>query len=246
MAGFAACALQACPGLTAMQLFHEIEKSADLYPYFDYAFGYGVPQASYFCNKRQHTVARPSFRFVEKDDVVELHFLNPVLPTEISRPLFCNVQNEQGTLDAYRQIEINNMDTASYITFDKKQLYRRTLNVWFDGYTASFRLTDEQNKRLTVTGYSTDFSYQMKPAKFDNFSYSPMLSKQWKKGDWSDVNTFGNSAKWRGDFYIQLGDVIRLSSQEYEIGPWSPVSRIGVRVMRALAKPYPLHLRPRA
>ena len=238
VAGFAACALQACPGLTAMQLFHEIEKSADLYPYFDYAFGYGVPQASYFCNKRQHTVARPTFRFVEKDDVVELHFLNPVLPTEISRPLFCNVQNEQGTLDAYRQIEINNMDTASYITFDKKQLYRRTLNVWFDGYTASFRLTDEQNKRLTVTGYSTDFSYQMKPAMFDNFSYSPMLSKQWKKGDWSDINTFGNSAKWRGDFYIQLGDVIRLSSQEYEIGPWSPVSRIGVRVMRALAKPY--------
>ena len=238
VAGFAACALQACPGLTAMQLFHEIEKSADLYPYFDYAFGYGVPQASYFCNKRQKAAARPSFRFVEKSDVVELHLLNPVLPTEISRPLFCNVQNEQGTLDAYRQIEIDNMDTVTYITFDKKQLYRRTLNVWFDGYTASFRLTDEQNKRLAVTGYSTDFSYQMMPGKLDNFAYSSTLSKQWKKGDWSDVSSFGNSAKWRGDFYVQLGDMFRLSSQEQDIQFWSPATRIGFRIMRALAKPY--------
>ncbi len=50
-AGFAACAKQAKPALTNMQLFKEIEKSADLYPYFDYAHGYGVPQASYFVNK---------------------------------------------------------------------------------------------------------------------------------------------------------------------------------------------------
>jgi len=50
-AGFAACAKQARPNLTNMELFKEIEKSADLYPYFDYAHGYGVPQASYFFRK---------------------------------------------------------------------------------------------------------------------------------------------------------------------------------------------------
>jgi hypothetical protein len=48
VAGFAACAKQVKPSLNNMELFREIEKSGDLYPYFDYAHGYGVPQAGYF------------------------------------------------------------------------------------------------------------------------------------------------------------------------------------------------------
>ena len=48
VAGFAACAWQLHPEYNAMQLKAEIEQSADLYPYFDYAMGYGVPQAAYF------------------------------------------------------------------------------------------------------------------------------------------------------------------------------------------------------
>ncbi len=48
VAGFAACAWQCHPEYNAMQLKAEIEKSADLYPYYDYAMGYGVPQAGYF------------------------------------------------------------------------------------------------------------------------------------------------------------------------------------------------------
>jgi hypothetical protein len=46
--GFAACAWQSNMALTNMQLFHEIEKSGHLYPYFDYMHGKGVPQADYF------------------------------------------------------------------------------------------------------------------------------------------------------------------------------------------------------
>jgi subtilisin family serine protease len=45
VAGFAACAIQANPNLSNMQIFHLLEKSAHLYPYYDYAHGYGVPQA---------------------------------------------------------------------------------------------------------------------------------------------------------------------------------------------------------
>jgi hypothetical protein len=44
--GFAACAMQYLQGITAMELFEEIEKSASLYPYFDYGTGYGIPQAA--------------------------------------------------------------------------------------------------------------------------------------------------------------------------------------------------------
>ncbi|GAA3947700.1 hypothetical protein GCM10022406_31850 [Hymenobacter algoricola] len=47
-AGFAACVWQQERGLSAMQVFAKIQQSADLYPYFDYAHGYGTPQARFF------------------------------------------------------------------------------------------------------------------------------------------------------------------------------------------------------
>ncbi len=46
VAGFAACAKQVLPELSAIDLKKTIEMSGNLYPYFDYAHGYGVPQAS--------------------------------------------------------------------------------------------------------------------------------------------------------------------------------------------------------
>jgi hypothetical protein len=44
-AGFAACVLQYDSTLKVMDLFRKLEASANLYPYFDYAHGYGVPLA---------------------------------------------------------------------------------------------------------------------------------------------------------------------------------------------------------
>lgn len=44
-AGFAACVLQSDSTLTAMELFQRVEQAGDLFPYYDYAHGYGVPQA---------------------------------------------------------------------------------------------------------------------------------------------------------------------------------------------------------
>lgn len=46
VAGLAACVWQQQRGLTAMQLFARLQQSATLYPYYDYAHGYGLPQAS--------------------------------------------------------------------------------------------------------------------------------------------------------------------------------------------------------
>lgn len=59
VAGFVACAIQTRPGYTNMQIFKEIEKAGDLYPYFDYAHGYGVPQARHFF--KMPSTARPTF-----------------------------------------------------------------------------------------------------------------------------------------------------------------------------------------
>ncbi|HRH65746.1 MAG TPA: S8 family serine peptidase, partial [Bacteroidia bacterium] len=62
IAGFAACAWQSHREWTNMELFGEIQKSGHLYPYFDYAHGYGIPQASYFIEKEKNR--EPTFDFV--------------------------------------------------------------------------------------------------------------------------------------------------------------------------------------
>lgn len=46
--GFAACVRQLHPEWTTEKLWGELRKSGSLYPYFDYAHGFGVPKASYF------------------------------------------------------------------------------------------------------------------------------------------------------------------------------------------------------
>ncbi|MBR5028369.1 MAG: S8 family serine peptidase, partial [Bacteroidales bacterium] len=69
--GFAACAWQCRNGFTAMQMKAEMERSADLYPYYDYAFGYGVPQANYFLEGKE--TPKPTFHFEE--DSANVYFV---------------------------------------------------------------------------------------------------------------------------------------------------------------------------
>lgn len=46
--GFAACIRQLHPDWSTEKLWSEIRKSGSLYPYFDYAHGFGIPKAGYF------------------------------------------------------------------------------------------------------------------------------------------------------------------------------------------------------
>ena len=65
VSGFAACAWQKKPQLNNMELFREIEQSGHLYPYYDYAHGYGVPQAKYFTKSEEINIKR-TFEFVDQ------------------------------------------------------------------------------------------------------------------------------------------------------------------------------------
>lgn len=143
VAGFAACAWQASPGKTAMEMFKEIEKSADLYPYFDYAFGYGVPQASYFLEKGCKAVS-PSFVFEQNDSVVVVRPIGVVKESQ----LFLNVQNDDGRIDEYQVLTLSDFDSNTTLRVFKSSLYKRTLNVSLNGYCDSFRLTDSQTAKL--------------------------------------------------------------------------------------------------
>lgn len=65
VSGFAACAWQIDTTLTNMQLFKRLEQSGSLFPYYDYMHGYGVPQASVFCNSPRQ-IQKPTFSLMEE------------------------------------------------------------------------------------------------------------------------------------------------------------------------------------
>ncbi len=78
VAGFAACVRQLHPTITSYELLKTIETSADLYPYYDYAHGYGVPQAKNILKKETDTIT-PSFEIKFDGDSMKI-----VLPINFS------------------------------------------------------------------------------------------------------------------------------------------------------------------
>ena len=51
--GFAACVRQLHPEWNTEKVWSEIRKSGSLFPYFDYAHGFGIPKASYFFSEEK-------------------------------------------------------------------------------------------------------------------------------------------------------------------------------------------------
>ncbi|TGE19994.1 S8 family serine peptidase [Hymenobacter elongatus] len=86
MAGFAACAWQQQRDLPVMQLFSQLQTCADLYPYFDYAHGYGLPRAAAFLRPvGPGTSGQPTVDFVPQDTVVTV-LIRPeaaVIPAQV-------------------------------------------------------------------------------------------------------------------------------------------------------------------
>jgi len=54
IAGYAACLWEAFPHLTNQKLFKLIEQTGHLYPYFDYAHGFGIPSAKRLSKLKVH------------------------------------------------------------------------------------------------------------------------------------------------------------------------------------------------
>ena len=124
-AGFCACAWQTKRDLTALQMKAEIQKSCDLYPYYDYAFGYGVPQASYF-TKEEKTVER-SFNLVQEKDGVKI-----AIPKVIeNQDVFISVEGTDGVLLGYYKVSPDSMG----IKLNNKDFGQgRKLNVSYNGF----------------------------------------------------------------------------------------------------------------
>lgn len=134
VAGFAACVWQINPQMANMQVFHEIENSGHLYPYYDYMHGYGIPQASYFFKKNE-LAKEKSFVFVKGDEFLEIkvkpNFID--LPQTIGNVLYYNIQGENGLLKQYFVVEVF-QEEAVRIPISKLQGGDK-INVHYKGYT---------------------------------------------------------------------------------------------------------------
>jgi serine protease AprX len=88
VAGLAACAQQASGGkLTALELFRQVREAGELYPYYDYAHGYGRPEAGRLLARRPGpAAAEPTFDFVVHDSLVAV-VLRPAATVPAARPL---------------------------------------------------------------------------------------------------------------------------------------------------------------
>lgn len=134
VSGFAACVLQLKPNLKAMELFELVEKSSDLFPYFDYAHGYGVPQASYFFEndsiekiKPQIKIDESNFKisvFVDKKDIENLNKNN--------NKLFYHIQNTNGSLHRYAVVKVTTTKPIEFNTSDFEK--GQKLVIYFNNY----------------------------------------------------------------------------------------------------------------
>lgn len=139
VAGFAACAWQSHPDWTNMDLFESLEKSADLYPYFDYAHGYGVPQASFF-TKETSEKTEATFHIDKKESYLAvMAHLDPEMSSSVDNNLlFYNFQNKSGVLTEYAVVKVY-QEEALKIDLNALQAGTR-INVWYRGYYDAFYL----------------------------------------------------------------------------------------------------------
>jgi len=145
VAGFAACAYQKHKDFTNMDLFKAIEQSGDLYPYFDYAHGFGVPQASFFTDTIKESY-KPTFDFKKADEFLSIivfsneneKTLPPCHVSHYKDLLFYHIQNPDKTLDKYYVVEVNNIEPVriSLNLLRKGQI----INVYYLGYTDTYTI----------------------------------------------------------------------------------------------------------
>jgi len=112
VSGLAACLWQQRRQLTAMQLFAALEKSAELYPYFDYSHGYGRPRAAQFLKQTAAASATgPTFDFVVHDSLVAV----VLRPEAARRPaeLLPLVTDPDATLATFEALGLAATSTAA-------------------------------------------------------------------------------------------------------------------------------------
>ena len=166
---------------TALEMKAEIEKSADLYPYFDYAFGYGVPQAAYFTGDLKP--AERSFNLVQEKDGVKIMFSNIVKGQEV----FFNVEGEDGVLLGYYMAR---PDSTGVKLFNKDFDQGKKLNVSYNGFYDS----------CPISGHGGDITVYANSHRIggQDGTFRTIKEEGWQKSTFFQYDYNIGNATWNG------------------------------------------------
>ena len=220
VAGFAACAWQASKGKTNMELFDMLQRSGDLYPYCDYAFGYGVPQASYFVGtKKEVTAAESHFRFEPQGPTsVSVVFTRPDSNVHI---FYKNVADD-GRILTYGKRTLALVDTSVSVDFRGGN----HLVVFCNGQLADYRFERSSavpDKSEWTSVHSTDRDFRLQTSDLLTRAPRQDIAKE-TRSEW--------------DYYLMFGLPLSFDGDELQCQPWSPAKRLGVRWQYHFSKAY--------
>lgn len=141
--GFTACVRQLHPDWSAEKLWTEIRRSGSLYPYFDYAHGFGIPQASYFFYEAE-----------EKPNIYSVSFRtnpNDTVPSEKEDQLI--VERLDG-----KEIDESFKGPVAFIQFVKSsgEVFKYMVSRPIDEVLASFNCAEYEGCKLRVV-YDSHF-----------------------------------------------------------------------------------------
>ena len=138
VAGFAACAWQAKPELTGMEMFKEMEQIGNLAPYFDYAHGYGVPSATKFFDECDLDTISP-IQFETSNGylniLIDKNFIDKKSKT-CNNYLFYHIEDNEHVLAKYWLIDVYQREAAKISFSELKK--GNIIRAHYKGYTLEY------------------------------------------------------------------------------------------------------------
>ena len=222
VAGFAACAWQTRPGYTAMQMKSEIERSGDKYPYFDYKYGYGIPQAAYFTNDKGYK-KKPE-PTVALQEIGDGKIMIKVLDFKEKEFLYCHIEGCDGKLKSYWETEVKS-EAQNVKIPDGAVTSGDIIRILYRGY---FFETKYESGKFRDTTPQKNISWLVLPQK--------NASDVYKR------RAFGANSKYYIHPYLTLGFFTPpFNNTDYDIKfSKSETFRFGIRFIGNLGKCYRL------
>ena len=256
-AGFCACAWQTMRDKTAMEMKSMIEQSADLYPYYDYAFGYGVPQASFFLEESKRIIEpAATFAFEDRGKLILIH---PYRKTAVSKGMRLNlesadlhasmsekedvvmlkIQDSKGLVKKYVNLGIENLNDEMYIAIPKASICGYTLVAHVNGFTNKYTLSKIDS--IYYSDETEDFDYYV----VDTAGYYVNNYEEHGNRDLDNnkVDNWAVGQKYLAEGFIQYGMQWPLDGNfepSHVKMRYSDAWNIGVRFMRNFKKWYSL------
>lgn len=237
VAGFAACAWQGHPSYNAMQLKAEIEKSGELHPYYDYALGYGVPQAGHFTGKAEKSM--------EKNMDISRTASGIILrPHTFSTGdiIYYHMRDKQGRIHQFMHLNIDFNFNGEILIPTKPSDTDKTFCVYYKGYTETADISSLPvqertgpkkiqctNYRISLRGIDVTIS---EPGQYSS-------SVNYKKGDNFDhPKSWGRRAKKHLGVFVGTGAAFPLQKTENTSYLYSGQHQLGVFYQHNVTKQY--------